>query len=168
MADFEVALDHVLRWEGGFVDDEADSGGRTHYGISEAAHPEAWEDGPPTEAQAISIYREQYWRHKRIKAGEVGSDLIATYLFDCAVNHGPQRAAKMLQRAVARCGGDVKVDGWVGPNTRGEVGRYPTMDVLDRFVLVRVAFYRDIVERDESQRKFLCGWINRALDIIDL
>lgn len=168
MSDFQAALDHVLRWEGGYVDDEADSGGRTHYGISEAAHPDAWADGPPTEEQAIAIYRERYWSHKRINAGEVGSDMIATYLFDCAVNHGPAEAAELLQKAVARCGGDNKVDGWVGPNTRQNLRRYPTLDVLDRFVLARVELYRAIVERDDSQQKFLHGWLNRALNIVDL
>lgn len=168
MADFSAALDHVLRWEGGYTDDEADSGGRTNLGISESAHPEAWEDGPPTKAEAVAIYRQQYWAHKRVQADRIGYDRIALYLFDCAVNHGPARAATMLQRAIRRSGGQCSTDGWVGPTTREALRGLDPKVVLDRFVLIRVEFYRAIVAEDRSQSKFLLGWLNRALDPLDL
>ena len=168
MADFEAALDHVLHWEGGYVNDAADSGGRTNYGIAEASHPEAWEDGPPTEGEAIAIYREKYWSHERVRAGQIEDDRIALYLFDCAVNHGPKKAATLLQRAIIRCGAGISADGWVGPKTRGALREFDPEVVLDRFVLVRVEFYRAIVESDGSQKKFLFGWLNRALDVVEV
>lgn len=168
MADFPSALDHVLRWEGGYVDDEADSGGRTHYGISEAAHPEAWRDGPPTESEAIRIYRNHYWSHERVRAGQIPNDWIALYLFDAAVNHGPKRAAIMLQKAIRRSGGSCRLDGWVGQNTRRALEFLDPKLVMDRFVLIRVAFYLKLVESDNSQSKFLFGWLNRAMDVVNL
>lgn len=168
MSDFQAALDHVLRWEGGMVDDPDDAGGATNYGISEAAHPEAWEDGPPTESQAISIYRNQYWSHERVQAGEIESDGIALYLFDCAVNHGPETAAQMLQEAIRRSGGECSKDGWIGPNTREALRSCDPAVVLDRYALIRVDFYREIVRADASQTTFLLGWLNRALDLLNL
>jgi len=36
---FEVALNFVLKWEGGYVNDPRDSGGETKFGISKKAYP---------------------------------------------------------------------------------------------------------------------------------
>lgn len=168
MADFQAALDHVLQFEGGYVDDPDDRGGRTKFGISEEAHPEAWKDGPPTEEQAMAIYRSDYWDHQRIQAGKIADDRIARYLFDGAVNHGPETAARLLQKAISRCGPDIAVDGWVGPETRQALRSVDAMTALDRFVLARVDFYRRLVDSDGSQEKFLFGWLNRALDVVEL
>lgn len=38
---FEPALAFVLRWEGGFVDNPADPGGRTNKGITQKVY-DAW------------------------------------------------------------------------------------------------------------------------------
>ena len=168
MSEFRPAFEHVLQWEGGYVDDPADSGGRTKFGISEAAHPEAWEDGPPSEADVLRIYREEYWSHPRIKAGKIENQWIATYLFDAAVNHGPENGAKMLQRAIRRSGGSCREDGWIGTNTRKAMRFLDPKLLMDRFVLMRVEFYRRIVERDGSQSRFLHGWLNRAMSVVNL
>lgn len=165
---WDRAIEHVLRWEGGWVDDHDDMGGETRYGISREAHPETWRDGPPTEQQAREIYRNDYWGDRRVQAGKIQEPRIALYLLDCAVNHGPSNGAKLLQRAIIRCGGDISVDGWAGPKTRQALDSLDVDDVLDRFALVRVEFYRQIVENDRTQTKFLHGWINRTLDPLDL
>ena len=40
MSTFEQCIDHVLKHEGGYVDDPKDLGGETNFGISKRAYPE--------------------------------------------------------------------------------------------------------------------------------
>jgi len=99
MAIFEQALDHVLRWEGGYVNDPRDPGGETKYGISKRAYPN--EDiKAMTKERAGELYRKDYW----IAAGcpEL-RPALALAVFDTAVNCGVKRAKVWL----AEAGGDL-------------------------------------------------------------
>ena len=40
MSSFQKAIEFVLRWEGGYVNDPDDPGGETNFGISKRAHPD--------------------------------------------------------------------------------------------------------------------------------
>lgn len=145
----------VLRDEGGDVDDPDDHGGRTSRGITQATY-NAWcrEKGfpridvykAPMEHVEV-IYREEYW-------GSLG-DLLPTgvdYMyFDMAVNAGPSRSAKLLQRALG-----VAEDGRIGPITRAAITEKDPEWLIARFTSVKEAFYRGL-----HQPKFLRGWLNR-------
>lgn len=93
----------------------ADRGGRTSWGISELAHPDEWQPGPPSRARAAEIYRDQYlgpflpW---------VSDMRLLEILFDWRVNSSPRSVILALQRAV---GADD--DGVIGPQTRALVTR---------------------------------------------
>ena len=114
---FENSLAHVLKHEGGFVDHPADPGGATNMGITRATLARA-RNRPVTAADVRALTR----------AGG-GDDLPALLLeppcaaddlpagldhavFDLAVNSGPARAAKLLQRVLG-----VAEDGVIGPAT---------------------------------------------------
>jgi len=88
-ANFKRALEFTLRYEGGYSNDPDDPGGRTIYGISERAHPEAWKHGPPTFEQAAAIYRRDYWDRCGCDELQDGLDVA---MFDTAVNVGAGRA----------------------------------------------------------------------------
>lgn len=88
---FNEALDFVLKWEGGYVDDPGDPGGETIYGISRRAHPEAWKNGPPSKEHAARIYREEYWQ--RVVTPDMSPE-EALAVFDAAVNLGASRAKR--------------------------------------------------------------------------
>lgn len=105
------ALSLVIELEGGdrMVDHSDDPGGRTRFGISEAAHPEVWEQGPPSREEAESVYVEGYWLACHCPKLPRGVDLMT---FDAAVNHGPDFAVRVLQTAIG-----ATVDGVVGPQT---------------------------------------------------
>ena len=89
---FGVAVDFVLKWEGGYVNDPNDLGGETKYGISSRAYPYL-DIKNLTIEDAKKIYYEDYW----LKAGcdELAPpfDII---IFDTAVNMGRGMANKLL------------------------------------------------------------------------
>jgi hypothetical protein len=111
---FEPSLAHVLKHEGGYVNHPADPGGATNLGITAATlarargHPVSAADvAALTRAEAAAIYRRFFWNSAR------GDDLPAGLdhaVFDLAVNSGPGRAARLLQRVLA-----VAEDGVIGP-----------------------------------------------------
>ena len=88
---FGEIVTEVLKHEGGYVDDALDKGGQTKYGISKRAHPDV-EIKDLTVEDAISIYREHYW--KPSKAERLPEKLRATY-FLFLVNAGQGNAVKV-------------------------------------------------------------------------
>jgi len=105
---FDAAFERLLGHEGGYVDDPADPGGETRYGISKRQYPGEDIKGL-TLARAKELYRRDYW-------GPAGCDAVQESLkfdlFDTAVNAGVEKAIKLLQRSV----GEVE-DGILGPLT---------------------------------------------------
>lgn len=115
-SNFEGALSRVLAHEGGFVNHPLDPGGATNLGITRATLAQA--RGRPvsvadvaalTRAEAAAIYRRAYWDTVR---GDDLPDGIDLAVFDLAVNSGPSRAARLLQRVLG-----VAEDGRIGPRT---------------------------------------------------
>jgi lysozyme family protein len=85
---FNEAVEFVLRWEGGYVNDPNDPGGETKYGISKRAHPDL-DIKNLTLDEAKNIYYNDYW----LKADCDHYFFPANYLmFDTAVNMGISRA----------------------------------------------------------------------------
>ena len=120
---YAVAVKKLLKIEGGFVDDPADRGGATKYGISlrflqaEGAFDHDGDgladldldmDGDLDRqdirrlrrSDAVYLYHTCFWQ--RLDA-EVFPAPIGEMLFDQAVNGGRAAAAKLLQRAINRC-----------------------------------------------------------------
>jgi len=113
---FAKALKLVLQYEGGFVNHPKDPGGATNKGITIATF-RRYVNSKGTvddlkhisDAEVAKVYRKQYW--DAIKGDDL-PDGIDFATFDFAVNSGPGRAAKYLQRAVG-----VPDDGKIGPAT---------------------------------------------------
>lgn len=150
----ETALDLILRHEGGLSNDPDDRGGLTNWGISSRAYPHL-DIEELTRDEARAIYRRDYLAMIRF------DDLppaVAIVVADAAVNHGIQRAAKMLQRTVG-----AHPDGEVGPATLCAVREHTAEDVAVEFTHARLLFYRDLARRRPEQGKFSRGWELRAL-----
>lgn len=117
MANFEKALELVLKNEGGYVNDPNDNGGETYKGISRRANPQwsGWKiiDGykkkykdfkkkldSDDELQKCvkSIYRSNYWNP--IKGDDLVHQDMAEEMFDATVNFGITKAIKLAQKTV--------------------------------------------------------------------
>jgi lysozyme family protein len=112
---FDDALAHVLRFEGGYSDHPSDPGGATNLGITKAdlerfrGHAVSKAEVKAlTRDEAAEIYRRYYWAAAACDQLPEGIDLA---VFDCAVNQGVGRASRYLRDAAA-----VALDGPIGGN----------------------------------------------------
>lgn len=158
MADFEQAIGRTLVREGGakYTNDPDDRGGETKYGISKRSFPN--EDIMNlTEDRAKEIYKREYW--DRLRADDIKSQQIAAKLFDTAVNIGVRTAAKLAQQCL-----DIEpVDGFLGANSLKVVNKADPEHFLTKYTLAQVARYVYIVKNRPANRKYIMGWLNRAL-----
>lgn len=103
MMDIDQLIDVLLEREGGYVNNPADKGGPTNYGITEAVARAQGYAGPmqslPRE-EAAAIYTRLYWLRPRLDEVAKRSDAVAAELFDTGVNMGPAVAVTFLQRAL--------------------------------------------------------------------
>lgn len=121
-AAFQKSVALILEQEGGFQAKKSDRGNwtsgvvgkgelkGTKFGISAMTYPN--EDiRALTKERAVELYHRDFWL--KIRGDELPFP-IAAVTFDAAVNSGPVRAIKWLQRALG-----VTVDGVIGPVTMG-------------------------------------------------
>ena len=93
-------INHIIKIEGGYVNDPADSGGETKYGITKRVarlngYEGAMKHLPQT--TAFAIYAKRYWDSLSLDEIEQRSNSIAKELADTGVNMGTGRAAEFLQ-----------------------------------------------------------------------
>jgi lysozyme family protein len=100
MSDFPAALRWILQREGGYVNDPADPGGETNFGISKRAYPDV-DIKNLTRDQAATLYQRDYWIPAGCDTLDQGPALA---VFDTAVNLGVSRALALWQAAA----GDVE------------------------------------------------------------
>jgi lysozyme family protein len=182
---FASRLPIILALEGGEVNDPADPGGHTKWGITQGTYA-AWlaAQGLPsrsvrdlTPAERDRIYQHNYdtasWAPRCEDAGKPG---LALCTFDWGVNAGVVRARHYLQLVIG-----THADGLWGPKTRaallaaddteatsvylelralhywGRIG-----DQWCREELVRLGLGSNLVPKvHEPSRKFLNGWLAR-------
>lgn len=92
MNDFERAFKFLIGEEGGYVNNPADPGGETKYGISKKSYPDVDIAALTVEA-AKGIYKRDYWDTLGLDSRPYGPALC---LFDCGVNQGIARAKSIL------------------------------------------------------------------------
>ncbi|EOH6101954.1 glycoside hydrolase family 108 protein [Acinetobacter baumannii] len=177
----EQYLEELIKREGGYVNNPADRGGATKYGITEAVARANGFKGNMRDLPlefAKSIYRKQYWLEPRFDQVNALSPSVAEELLDTGVNCGTGFAKPLLQRALnllnnqGKAGWpDLKVDGVYGSATLGALKTYLSKRGKDgEKVLVRVLNimqgqrYIEICERNKSQEQFFYGWIANRIN----
>jgi lysozyme family protein len=161
-ANFDVCLEMLLEHEGGYVNHPKDPGGETNLGVTRAVYEQhvgrQVMDGEMrnlTKADVKPIYKTMYWDKVR------GDDLphgLDWSVFDWAVNSGPGRAAKALQRIVG-----VKPDGGIGPVTLRAVHNFDAADLIEKMHDQRQAFYEGL----NTFPTFGRGWTKRNADTLE-
>lgn len=115
----ETQTQWILVHEGGYVNHPKDPGGATNFGVIQRTYNGyRRRKGLPersvrdiTNAEVIDIYKSQYWDAVKGDMLPSGLDYV---MYDCAINSGPARSAKFLQRRLG-----VKADGMIGNVTLG-------------------------------------------------
>ena len=129
---FDAAMQHVLKEEGGYADLSSlgDKGGMTNLGVTVKVWEE-WVGHPVDEKQmkalvaadVVPLYQRKYWNATRCNDLPAGIDLC---VFDTAVNSGPGRAVKLLQGCIG-----VATDGAIGNNTLSAVAQFKNQALID-------------------------------------
>ncbi len=175
----EIAKGIVAR-EGGYVNDPADPGGPTKYGVTLATlqrlRRDVTGDGridvrdvrALRETDAVDIFVEHYFHQPRI--GELPEPLQAS-VFDMYVNAGAG-AVRILQRLLCDMRIPVEIDGVLGSQTIAAAHRgYDAAPdhIVDAYGIARRNYYYSLADGRPSLRKFATrrdggkgGWILRA------
>lgn len=172
----ERIIDSIIAVEGGYVNDPTDSGGETNFGVTVAVARASGYAGPMVDMPrnvAFDIYAAKYWD---VVLGDRLVELhegITEEVVDTAVNMGPARAGKFLQRSlnVLNNGGklypDLVVDGGIGPATLSvlsqHMGKRDASALLKALNCLQGAFYIELAERREKDERFLYGWLKNRV-----
>lgn len=174
----ENIINHIIEVEGGYVNDPNDSGGETNFGVTvEVARNNGYagnmEDMP--REFAFDVYAEKYWSAVRGDDLEKVDSTIAAEVVDTAVNMGPRRAGKFLQRAlnafniVGTLYDDLVIDGEIGPATIRALNAYKKQreinPLLKALNCLQGAFYVELAERREKDEKFIYGWFRNRIGV---
>ena len=174
---FQYAVNVVLKHEGGLSDHPRDPGGVTKYGVSirflEAIGLDIDGDGDIdrndvialTRPKAIEIYRAEWWDKYRYEA--LNNLLIATKIFDTAVNTGAKRAHKIAQISINRLSDKpLAVDGILGAKTMAAINYFEIKGWRSKLLYelreTQRHFYINLVADKPTLKVFEKGWLARA------
>lgn len=174
---FYQAVAELQGVEGQFSNHRNDRGGKTSWGITKGVARNHGYEGPMEDLrweEAVDIYWQGYWNHRRLLLEEVAKRDPATAkgLFDIAVNMGVGDAAWFFQRALnifnkqEALYPDLSVDRWIGPRTLEAYDSYRRKrinqkgDLVMRATINCIQGYHYIVigEKDPTQEDFEYGW----------
>lgn len=149
MTDFDRALEILLKFEGGRVDDPLDKGGRTNRGITQRTY-DGWREDMGLGRQDVylisdheihEIYRTLYWW--------LADGLewpLSLVVFDSAVLFGAGRAGEWLASV-----------NWLDASP---------VEKAITILCMRRERHRANVARDKGQAKFWNGWMNRVNSLL--
>jgi len=135
MKNFDKVIPLLLKDEGGYSNDPADSGGETNFGITQRET-----DIPVrtmTVGQAKAIYKEKYWDALGCDTLDNGVDYT---VFDYGVNSGIGRPRAALKKFADKKGADL----------------------INAINDERQAFLNNLAIRRPKDQKFLRGWTSRV------
>lgn len=152
--------DWILVHEGGYVNHPDDPGGATNMGVIQRTY-DGWRtrNGKPrqsvrniTKAEVVAIYKDQYW--DKVWGDRLPSGLDYS-LYDFAINSGPSRAIKFIQRLVG-----VKEDGVMGNVTFDAIRQRNDIESL----IIELNFARWAwLKRLRHFSTFGRGWTRRVM-----
>lgn len=172
MSDFNQALPIILKHEGGYVNNPADPGGATVYGISlrflqqngididSDGKVDANDIRATTVAKASDLYKKYFWDVGGYS--RINDQTAATKVFDCSVNMGSGRAHKLAQSAANACGKTLKVDGDLGPMSVAAINACDPKQFVVQMCRVQREFYEDLIQAKPQLAVFRSGWLKRA------
>ena len=175
MAEFKTSLQKTLNHEGGYVNDPDDLGKETYKGISRASHSKwsGWtiidnykaKSGFPLildkdielQKQVELFYLYEFWLP--LKADQIANQITADSIFDFAVNAGIKTSVQLTQSIVG-----TKADGIVGEQTLSKLNSLDFGYFQPAFTVAKITHYISIIQKRPANKKFLYGWIIRALE----
>ncbi len=109
--------------------------------------------------KAKDFYKEIWQKNKY---WQINDQLIATKLFDLAINMGEGRANRLIQYAVNTIlKDDIIVDGVIGPKSIKAINACHPALLMNALITKAEEYYRSLPQQNPKLSIFLKGWLNR-------
>lgn len=169
MADVTKIVPHILKWEGGFVNDPDDLGGATNKGITIKTYTLfRWRKHLPTptiedlknisDSEFTLILKEMYW--DACRADDIDSQSVANAIVDWSWNSGTATAVKEVQKVLG-----IKADGIIGNITLSTINSKSPLPLFGQIQQARIAYIDRICNVRPANNKFKKGWYNRITSL---
>jgi lysozyme family protein len=169
MAQFQLFLPTLLRFEGGFVNDPHDPGGATNMGVTLATFkryakpllgvlPTLDNLREMTDRQAAKIYKVEYW--DRIYGDDISLQPLADIVFDFYVNAG-SHAIVCLHQVLNTNGANHTVTHTLTPDVVVALEHHDPVRIYTQYKDARRAYYVGLVHQHPALRRYLNGWLAR-------
>ncbi len=161
---WDKLVEGVVKREGGYVDNPADPGGETNYGISARAYPNVDIKGLSF-VEAQMIMDNDYGNSSGAWYAWLKNEyVLADMLLDTAVNMGVRRTMIFLQEGIQ----DVSVDGRWGPKTKARMyevmaSELHTQKLVLYLAVNRLRHYTNLTGFNTFGR----GWTRRVLEVLE-
>jgi len=175
-ASFLIAYHLTESYEGGYANVVNDLGEETYRGISRKfckdwhgwSHIDKYKLACGTPEQNYFFYDLTDWHVTEffvdiwVKEGffDLENQAIANYIFDFRINS--PIGVRMIQQELNNCGYKFKLDNQMNPEMVFALNKIDSKDFLMAIKQKRIEFYKRLAERNPSQQKFLCHWLQRA------
>lgn len=170
---FTNAFKKLIQIEGVYSDIEFDYGGKTKYGITEKflnkiKYFKNIEKLNVNDAK--KIYKKYFWN--KLNLDKIIDYNISFEIFEASVHCGTFIAAKITQKSInyiykcLKIKNFLKIDGIIGNKTITAINsltNYYIKYYIIIFNLLQGQYYLNIIDKNESQSKFLIGWINKRI-----
>ena len=169
MADVNKLVPHILKWEGGFVNDPDDLGGATNKGVTFKTYklyrnrkglpiPSVGDLKRLSNDEFTDILKTMFW--DACKADIIVSQSVANAIVDWAWHSGTTTAAKEIQRVLG-----VKADGIIGNITLSAINSQSPLPLFGKIKAARVKYIERICKSRPENQKYYRGWMNRINDL---
>jgi len=160
---FNRLVEKLIVLEGGYVNNHADAGGETKYGISKRSYPNVDIKNLSTQ-QAADIYYDDFWVKNNLD--KIEDYDLAWAIFKAVVVTNPLRVISILQAENNAINlKQLAIDGKLGVKTLETINQLSPQwaGVLKNLFEYRLSqYYTCLVLKDNSQKIFLLGWLNRV------
>lgn len=169
MADVNKLVPHILKFEGGFVNDPDDLGGATNKGVTFKTYklyrkrkglpiPSIGDLKRLSIDEFTDILKTMYW--DACRADSIQSQSVANAIVDWAWHSGTTTAAKEIQRVLG-----VKADGIIGNTTLSAINSQSPLPLFGKIKAARVKYIERICKSRPVNQKYYRGWMNRINDL---
>jgi type VI secretion system secreted protein VgrG len=171
MANFIPIITQQLKFEGGFVNNPADSGGVTNFGIAYNYNKDKFSSPDDvknmTQDQAVAFYKKYYWQP--IQGDAITDQGVAQVLFNWACHHGVNGAIHDMQKVLnTSFGQKLQVDGVLGNLSLSAINSVAPQALIKAYVFFNQDYLKNMIAQDPSQQVFEAGWDNRYKNLLTI
>jgi len=174
-------INSVLKNEGGYVDHPNDTGGPTHWGITEKTARSYGYTGKMvdfTKEDAYLILEKNYWYQPGFDKVYAIAPVLALELCDTGTNMGPVVGIKWLQRWLNVFNheeghyADITVDGKIGPGTLKALSHFLEKRGTEGAGVLVISLncsqgqrYLELAEGRTANESFVYGWMKGRINL---